>query len=187
MSERYTKALVYAANAHEGQLRKIDKSPYIFHPLEVSAIINTLTDNEDVAIAGLLHDTVEDCGTTYREIEENFGIEVSLLVASESEDKRADLPPDSTWKIRKAESLNELKNASDRNVKILWLADKLSNMRSMYRYYKDRGDALFEAFHQKDKKEHEWYYRKIAQYTEEFSYTAAYEEFVMLIDAVFSK
>ena len=178
-------AILFATKAHEGQKRKLSETPYILHPLEVSAIISTLTDSLEAMAAGALHDTVEDCGVDPKEIRERFGPRVSALVQSESEDKLSDRPPAETWMERKEESLLMLGNTKDMDVKILWLADKLSNMRSFYREYMKKGDAIWLSLNQKDPKKHEWYYRTIAENLTELNTTAAYEEYVDLIYKVF--
>ena len=51
----------FAEKAHEGQFRKGTKRPYIVHPLEVAKIVSTMTDDEEIISAALLHDTLEDC------------------------------------------------------------------------------------------------------------------------------
>ncbi|MCQ2413462.1 MAG: HD domain-containing protein [Clostridia bacterium] len=159
--------------------------PYILHPMEVASVIGTLTSDEDVLIAGLLHDTVEDCGVDPCEIREKFGPRVSALVQSETENRHAELPQEESWKIRKEESLRALHDTKDTNVRILWLGDKLSNMRSIAREYAKCGNEVFAGLHQTDPKMHEWYYRSIAEGLSELSDTAAYREFVTLIETVF--
>ena len=101
MMDKVTKAIEFAAKAHDGMMRKKDKTPYILHPLEAAVIVGTMTNNQDVISAALLHDVVEDTDITIEEIEENFGTRVRKLVDSETENKRADLPPENTWRIRK--------------------------------------------------------------------------------------
>ena len=108
--DQVTKAIEFAAEAHDGMVRKKDKTPYILHPLEAAVIVGSMTDNRDVISAAVHHDVVEDTEITIEEIEEKFGSRVRALVESETEDKRAELPPEATWRIRKEESLNELKN-----------------------------------------------------------------------------
>ena len=85
---------------------------------------------------------MEDAGVTLEEIEAKFGFRVRELVSSETEDKRADLPPEATWRVRKEESLNVLKNTEDIAVLMVWLGDKLANMRSIYWDWKKEGDAM---------------------------------------------
>ena len=185
MSERLNDALSFAAECHLGQVRKSENIPYIIHPMEVAAIIGGITDKEDVIIAGLLHDVVEDCNVDPRVIKSRYGSRVAALVQSETEDKLADRPPSETWMQRKEESLIMLELTTDVDVKTLWLGDKLSNLRSMWRSYRMKGDRAFEVFHQKDKKMHGWYYREIAKHLTELSHTAAYEEYATLVDKIF--
>ena len=161
---RLEEAVAFATEAHAGQVRKITNAPYIVHPLEVAEIIKSITDNEDVIIAGLLHDTIEDCDVDPRVIKEKFGPRVSALVQGESEDKLSDLPPAQTWKQRKEESLLMLEYTKDPDVKILWMGDKLSNIRSFYQGYLEYGDDLWNFFNQKDPREHKWYYETIGKY-----------------------
>ena len=181
----FDKALDYASKAHMGATRKCLNIPYIIHPMEAAVIAATLTDDREVLAAVLLHDTVEDAGVKPQEIEELFGLRVAGLVASETENKRDDRPKGETWKIRKEESLRELKDSNDIGVKILWLSDKLSNMRSFYRQYLKEGDSLWNKFNQSDPKMQEWYYRSVAQYTSELSDTPAWAEYSELTDKVF--
>ena len=82
------------------------------------------------------------------EIEREFGKEVLRLIESDSEDKREDLPPEQTWKIRKQETIDYLKNKADRKEKIIALSDKLSNIRSIYRDYEKIGNELWNRFNQ---------------------------------------
>ena len=69
-------AVIFAANAHYGKVRKMAGMPYILHPMEVAAIIAAITDDKEVIAAGILHDTIEDCGVLAPEIEERFGTRV---------------------------------------------------------------------------------------------------------------
>ena len=180
-------AILFATEAHGGQMRKLANTPYILHPLEVAAIISTLTDDLNTMAAGVLHDTVEDCDVDPKVIKEKFGARVSALVQSETEDKMSTRPAAETWMERKEESLLMLGLTKDKDVKILWLADKLSNIRSFYREYQKKGDAIWLALNQKDPKMQAWYYRTIARYLSEFSETAAYQEYIRLVEGIFGK
>ena len=181
-------AILFAIKEHEGQMRKLAGTPYILHPLEVAAIIATVTDDQEIMAAGVLHDTIEDCGTDPKLIREKFGPRVSALVQSETEDKLSDRPPADTWLERKEESLLMLRCTKDRDVKILWLGDKLSNIRSFYREWLRQGDQMWQALHQKDPKMQGWYYHTIAQcLKEELSDTAAYQEYVDLVERIFNE
>ena len=181
-------AIRFAASAHAGQTRKLGNTPYIIHPMEVAAIIASMTDDVAVMAAGLLHDTVEDCGVDPQTIRDRFGDRVAELVASETEDKRRGRPADETWLARKAESLAALRDTDDRQIKILWLADKLANLRSFYRGYLKQGDRVWQALHQKDPKMQGWYYRSVGEYVrDELADTAAYEEYMRIVHAMFDR
>ena len=90
------KAREFATKAHDGQFRKGTKRPYIVHPIEVGDIVSTMTTDEEVISAAILHDTIEDCeGVTEKMLAELFSERVAGMVAQESEDKSR------TWMERK--------------------------------------------------------------------------------------
>lgn len=179
-------AIVFATEKHSGQRRKLGKMPYILHPLEVAGIIASITDDEEVMAAGVLHDTIEDCNVDPREIKRRFGPRVSALVQSETEDKMSERPASETWLERKQDTIMILKMTNDMGVKILWLGDKLSNIRSFYRHYLEMGEGLWQKFHQTDPKMHEWYYRTILENLSELSHTEAYKEYAAIVDKLFT-
>ena len=185
--ELVSEAIAFAVKAHDGMRRKKSEAPYILHPMEAAVIVGTMTDDQNLIAAAALHDVVEDAGITIDEVEERFGKRVRELVESETEDKRAELPPTDTWRIRKEESLNLLKNTDDVDVLVVWMGDKLSNMRSIYRDWKVEGDAMWQRFNQKDVNQQAWYYRSIAKYTERLSHTSAWLEYKTLTELVFGK
>ena len=184
--ERIERAMVFAAEAHDGQKRKGKNRAYVLHLMEAAVTVSMMTDDEDVIIAALLHDTLEDTDVNAGQILELFGERVAALVGAESEDKRDDRPRGETWRIRKEEALATLK-AAPREAKMVALGDKLSNMREMARDYARLGDGLWEIFHQKDKAQHEWYYRSmLAILAEEFPDAPAVQELGSLIHSIFS-
>ena len=185
--ELVSEAIVFAAKAHDGMRRKKSEAPYILHPMEAAVIVGTMTDDQNLIAAAALHDVVEDAGITILEIEEKFGKRVRDLVQSETEDKRADLPPAATWRIRKEESLDVLRNTDDLDVLMVWLGDKLANMRSIYRDFKVEGHAMWQRFNQKDVSQQAWYYRSIVHLTERLSDTSAWLEYKTLTELVFGK
>ena len=90
------KAIEFATRAHEGQYRKGSVRPYIVHPMEVAAIVSSMTKDEEVISAAYLHDTIEDCpGITQEVLAAEFSPRVAWMVAQESEDKTK------TWLERK--------------------------------------------------------------------------------------
>ncbi len=187
MTELATRAIIFAAEAHDGMRRKQSSAPYILHPMEAAVIVGTMTDDQNVIAAAALHDVVEDAGVSMREVEERFGKRVAELVASETEDKMRPLPAESTWKARKSESLRILAETKDLDVKILYLGDKLANMRSIYRVWKEKGDGVWLAFNQKAPAEQAWYYRSIAESIRELDGTHAWQELNVLIEMIFAE
>lgn len=185
--ELVSEAIAFAVTAHDGMRRKKGNSPYILHPMEAAVIVGAMTDDQNLIAAAVLHDVVEDAGITIEEIEARFGPRVRALVASETEDKRENLPPASTWRIRKEESLDVLRNTTDPAVLMVWLGDKLANMRAIYRSFKVEGVAMWQRFNQKDVAQQAWYYRTIADLTQSLSDQSAWLEYKTLTDLVFGK
>lgn len=182
--ELVERAIIFATKAHEGMRRK-NNLPYILHTVEVAAIVSSMTSDQEVIAAGALHDVVEDTEIGIQVIEKEFGKRVAGLVSSETEDKRKELPADVTWKVRKEEAMEVLKNTKDINVKILFLSDKLSNLRSIYSNWGKEGPNLWKHFNQKDPVEQKWYYNSIANYTQELSDTLAGREYNWLVQELF--
>ena len=181
---RLSEAISYAAQCHDGMLRKGTTLPYIVHPAEVVAIAAAMTDDEDVLCAAVLHDVMEDCGVTMGELTERFGARVARLVCSETQLHGGD--PRATWDIRKKNAVARIA-VGDRETKIIALSDKLSNMRAIHRDYDRYGDGLFLRFHQHDMRRHAWYYRSIVSLLEdEFGGTDAWKELREHVEYVFS-
>jgi myo-inositol-1(or 4)-monophosphatase len=172
------KAAAFAARSHEGTYRKGTKIPYIVHPLETAVIVSVMVEDEELICAALLHDVVEDAGVTEAELLAEFGCRVARLVMEETEDKTK------CWKERKNATLLHLKDAS-RDCKILVLADKLSNLRSTARDYYLMGDEVWQRFNEKNKSEHAWYYKGIAERLTGLEEYPAYQEYKSLCKMVF--
>lgn len=178
-----TEAVIFAARAHDGMLRRGTTTPYIVHPIEAAAIAASLTQDEEVIAAAVLHDVIEDCGETYESVAARFGARVAALVEAESQTQHAD--PQESWLTRKREAIDKLDHGR-RETKLLALADKLSNMRAIRRDYAQYGEALFARFHEHDKRRHAWYYRSCAALiAREFGDTDAWRELCALIAEVF--
>lgn len=182
-----TDAMTFAIAAHGGTLRKGDGSPAILHAMEAAAVAASLTGEEEVLAAAVLHDTVEDAGADLEDIRARFGDRVAALVGAETEDKMRHLPPGQSWRARKEAAIARLKEAEDPGVAAVTLGDKLSNMRALYRSREEKGDAVWEAFHQKDPEQHHWYYRSIAEALSPLDRTAAWREYDWLIRRVFEE
>lgn len=180
------RAIVFAVRAHAGTERRGKGFPYIVHPMEAMEIVATMTCDQELLAAAALHDTVEDTDVTIEQIRTEFGDRIASLVASESDTVLNDLSVEESWHARKQVAIDRLAHAS-RDGKIVALGDKLSNMRAIARDYAQQGDALWDLFHAKDPKDHEWHYRGLADALSELRGTFAYNEFETLINQVFHK
>lgn len=185
--ELVSEAIAFAVKVHDGMRRKKSDVPYILHPLEAAVIVSTMTDDQNVIAGAILHDVVEDTDITIDEIEEKFGKRARELVESETENKRPGIPAGETWRVRKEESLEVLENTDDIGVLMVWLGDKLANIRAIYRELQQEGNAMWNKFNQKNVNEHAWYYFSIVKLTDRLSHTFAWLEFKTLVELVFGK
>ena len=184
-TELLDRAIIFAVKAHAGTERRGKGYPYIVHPLEAVEIVATMTKDQELLAAAALHDTVEDTDVTVEQLRAEFGDRVADLVASESDQFEAGVSEEDSWHARKQAAIDRLARAS-RDAKIVALGDKLSNMRAIARDYKVQGDALWNLFHAKDPKDHEWHYRGLADSLRELEDTFAFKEFEKLINEVFA-
>lgn len=180
-------AFSYAAKMHDGMRRKGTALPYILHPAETAAIVGTMTDDQAILAAAVLHDAVEDTPATIEDISALFGDRVARLVSAESENKREDRPAADTWIQRKQEAIEVIRNTSDIGVKMIFLGDKLANMRSFKRDFAALGMSFYDRFNQKDPQMHRWYHRSIADAMPELQHTDAWKEYDALIREVFGE
>ncbi|MDT5337904.1 MAG: hypothetical protein QOD90_3409 [Mycobacterium sp.] len=159
LSPRFDEALGYASNLHRTQTRKGGDTPYVGHLLSVASLVIEGGGTETQAIAGLLHDAVEDQGgaPVLAEIREKFGDDVAVIVAECSDTDEVPKPP---WKPRKERYIAHLATASGATV-LVSLADKLDNARAILRDYRDIGEALWARFSEHDPHEHLWYYESL--------------------------
>ena len=183
-TELLDRAIVFAVRAHAGTERRGKGFPYIVHPLEAMEIVATMTPDQELLAAAALHDTVEDTDVSVEQIRDEFGDRVAELVAMESDEPHQSRDSIENWRARKQTAIDRLARAS-RDAKIVALGDKLSNMRAIARDYAEQGDNLWNLFHAKDRKDHEWHYRGLAASLRELQETFAYKEFEQLINQVF--
>ena len=184
-TELLDRAIVFAVRAHAGTERRGKGYPYIIHPMEAVEIVATMTFDQELLAAAALHDTVEDTDVTVEQIRAEFGDRVAELVASESDTFEDGVSEEDSWHARKQAAIDRLAKASH-DAKIVALGDKLSNMRAIARDYSVKGDELWNLFHAKDRRDHEWHYRGLADSLRELEGTFAYKEFENLINQVFA-
>jgi myo-inositol-1(or 4)-monophosphatase len=180
------RAIVFALRAHAGTERRGKGFPYIVHPLEAVTIVATMTSDQELLAAAALHDTVEDTDVTIDQIRAEFGDRIASLVAADSDMPVQDMNAEDSWYVRKQAAIDRIA-ASSHDAKIVAMGDKLSNMRAIARNYVMQGDALWNLFRVKNRKDHEWHYRGLAEALRELQDTFAYKEFEQLINQVFTK
>jgi (p)ppGpp synthase/HD superfamily hydrolase len=159
LSERFDEALKYASELHRTQTRKGGDIPYVGHLLSVASLVIEGGGTETQAIAGLLHDAVEDQGgpPTLAEIRQRFGDAVAEIVDQCSD---TDVVPKPPWKKRKQDYIDHLGDASEATI-LVSLSDKLDNARAILRDYRVQGPELWKRFSVHDPQEHLWYYRSL--------------------------
>jgi (p)ppGpp synthase/HD superfamily hydrolase len=166
LTEKFDEALEYAAGLHREQTRKGGGGvPYIGHLLSVAGLVIEGYGTETQAIAGLLHDAVEDQGgaPTLAAIRERFGDEVADIV---DECTDADVVPKPPWQPRKQAYIDHLSSVSKETL-LVSLADKLDNARAILRDHRLVGDELWQRFSVTDPQLHLWYYTSLLEVFQE--------------------
>ncbi|MBP9698240.1 MAG: bifunctional (p)ppGpp synthetase/guanosine-3',5'-bis(diphosphate) 3'-pyrophosphohydrolase [Candidatus Moranbacteria bacterium] len=151
LTPKIEKAIVRATVLHQSQKRKVSGVPYIVHPYSVAFLLAHYTDDEDVIIAGLLHDTLEDIPEYTEEmLREEFGERACAIVKEVTEDFTQAEKEDhsirgNNWRARKEKYLANLSNDS-KEALLVATADKIHNMRSALDEYRIHGDSVWEKF-----------------------------------------
>ena len=173
LSERFNEALVYAARLHAKQTRKASGVPYIAHLLGVASIALEYGANEEQAIAALLHDAIEDQGgpPTREEIRRRFGSEVAAIVEGCTDTDKTPKPP---WRERKEAYIARIPRAEP-SVLLVCAADKLHNVRSIIKDYRQLGESVWQRFIG-GKDGSLWYYRSLVEALQAAGSTPLVEE-----------
>lgn len=151
MAVRFTpkieKAINFASTKHLGQKRKADLLPFVVHPISVAWIVSEYTKDENVVVAALLHDTLEDVpGFKAEEISKEFGLRVLKIVLEVTEIKTKERHDSlSSWEKRKYEYLINLKTASQ-DALLVCAADKIHNLGAMINIYQRDGKKIWKRF-----------------------------------------
>lgn len=185
-TDLFDKAAMFAIQAHHGTERRGRQSPYVIHCMEAASIAESITNDPELLAAAVLHDTVEDTDVSIDDIRREFGDRVASLVQTESIEIPEGSTEESSWHARKQAAIDAIASGSY-DEQVVAMGDKLSNMRAICRDYKEIGDKLWERFHAKDKADHEWHYRGLAESFTLLKDTAAYDEFMRLCDETFGK
>jgi (p)ppGpp synthase/HD superfamily hydrolase len=161
LTERFNDALVFTASLHHKQMRKGPlEVPYISHLLGVASLVLEADGDEDMAIAALLHDAVEDQGgyETLDRIRAKFGERVAHIVEGCTDDFTGH--GYISWCERKTKYIAHLREETDEETRIVSLADKVHNARAILLDYIEAGDAVFTRFRAR-KEGTVWYYRTL--------------------------
>ena len=122
--------MIFAINAHTGQIRKYSGKPYVTHPVAVSHIVASVTDDSDMIHAALLHDTIEDTDVTFEQIEAKFGKEVARIVDGLTDVSK---PEDGNRAKRKELDKIHLSKGCEK-IQTIKLADLISNLSDIERF-----------------------------------------------------
>jgi len=161
-STRLAKAVAFATDRHIAP-RKGTSIPYVSHLMSVASLVLEFGGKEDEAIAGLLHDVVEDTETKIEEVRERFGDDVAGIVAGCSEIKCANGSNiERPWRDRKDDYIAHVRDVgTSSGVLLVSMADKLHNLQCILHDYRRIGDTLWERFNA-GKKNTLWFYRTLA-------------------------
>jgi (p)ppGpp synthase/HD superfamily hydrolase len=160
LGARFLRAFQFAAEKHAGQTRKASGIPYIAHLIGVASLVLEFGGDEDLAIAALLHDVVEDCGGApmLKEIRRKFGSRVAKIVDGCTD---SDTDPKPPWRERKESYIRHLQTV-DAETRLVSAADKLHNVRSILSDYRDVGESIWVRF-SGGREGTLWYYRALLE------------------------
>jgi (p)ppGpp synthase/HD superfamily hydrolase len=158
LGSRFLRAFQFAAMKHAGQTRKASTIPYIAHLMGVASLVLEAGGDEDLAIAALLHDVVEDCGGApmLKEVRRHFGARVAKIVDGCTD---SDTYPKAPWRERKEKYITRLKK-ENADTRLVSAADKLNNVRSIVSDYRAIGESVWSRFHG-GREGTLWYYRTL--------------------------
>ena len=168
---RLEHAIRIASEYHDGQYRKdVKKLPYVSHVFTVATIVSNYTNDEDVLIAALLHDSIEDTKLTPEEVQDLFGERVLSLIQTVSEPK--DNP---SWKERKDTYLAQLESGPDEAL-LISVADKLHNINSKHRLAEENGKEILNEYKQYHA-DYIWFHGEILKLAERIPQKELVEEY----------
>jgi (p)ppGpp synthase/HD superfamily hydrolase len=147
LTDRFAEALTYAERLHRSQKRKGNDIPYVAHLLAVCATVLEWGGDEDTAVAGLLHDAVEDQGglDTLADIRARFGVRVAEIVSACSDSTTTNTKAKAPWLERKQTHIAHLRGAS-REIALVTAADKLHNLQAQIRDVRRHGAETMQRF-----------------------------------------
>ena len=162
-SDTISKAIIISARAHEGQYRKgSTNNPYVEHPFSVALISQKYIDDEEVFVAALLHDILEDVSDkkySRADMQRDFGATVLGIVEDVTEPDITE-PTEEAWLERKQSYIDHLAEVNDIRPLIVSTADKIHNMSEIIREYENVGSRVW-SFFNVDRKREIWFYESV--------------------------
>lgn len=177
-SRKIDEALKKAALLHDGQIRKWGGIPYITHPMAVAMTVSEYTDDEDVIVAALLHDTLEDTDYNPSQLEMEFGTKVFEIVNGVTEAKSTSK---FSWDARKEGYLKQLEGGSQESL-LAAAADKICNRRNFIDAFKQGGESFLAAFHASPIKKYLYHYSILEIMRKKLENQEILEEYEKLLD-----
>ncbi len=187
LSSRFTQAIDYARHLHI-ETRKATNIPYMAHLLGVASLVMgenghaPIPVTEDMAIAAILHDAVEDHGGMPRlhDIEHNFGAEVARLVRGLTDSFAEEPSERAPWEERKRAYVERL-GREPLDVQLISAADKLYNARTILIDHRDIGNRVFERFKRRGD-EQLWYFQELLRVFREHPANRIVDEFARAVE-----
>lgn len=173
-------AIGFTVKAHQGQVRKGTDMPYIKHPMHVGMLLTQIGAEDEVVIAGILHDVLEDTSVTPDEIRTEFGEKVLDLINGASEPDKS-----LSWRERKEHTIHYLKTAP-RDVQLISLCDKYSNLSDMAKDLMKEGPGFWHRFNA-GVGEQKWYYESLVQALNGVRDIELHRKFSDLVNTVFGE
>jgi (p)ppGpp synthase/HD superfamily hydrolase len=169
LTPKIQKALNLSAQKHCHQIRKSSKLPFFTHPVSVMIILSEYTEDENILVASLLHDTLEDVRDyNYENLKKDFGQKIANIVEGVSEDLELienESDSEKSWQARKEDYLKNLENDRFESLMIC-AADKIHNLQSMNQIYQKQGNKMWQDFNAPPEKQI-WYYDSVIEILEQ--------------------
>lgn len=159
MTENILKAGEFAIEAHRGQVRKNEDIPYVKHLFDVAGILIDNGQSENLVIAGLLHDVMEDTDKTDKDILALFspqqGEEILKIILADTETEKG-----APWLVRKQTTIDFAAQTDLMEGLLLICADKIANLGSLSKALEESGEDTWKCFNS-SKEQQLWYYESL--------------------------
>ncbi len=159
LTDDMRKAVQFALEAHKGQVRKVNGAPYVSHLFDVAEILLNAKASENLVIAGILHDIIEDTSFTDKDILALFpspkGQDILRIILADNESDKS-----ASWIERKTETITYAQNSDDEEGLLLICADKISNLSSLVENMEIGGEMVWKYFNSSKEKQI-WYYESL--------------------------